>query len=158
VERFVQPEGCIVCRDDELPLGMHVLAETPTVEAMSMESVPLPGYVRVTSKKHVVEPFDLEVEDQKLCWTGAMLVARGVADVIRPTKMNYEIHGITVPHLRMHLLPRTANDVYVGYVIHHRVQFEQSAKDLETLKTGIVTRLREAGRLAQRFRGAPAEA
>ena len=65
----MQPEGCIVCRDDELPLGMHVLAETPTVEAMSMESVPLPGYVCVTNKKHVVEPFDLEVEDQKLFWT-----------------------------------------------------------------------------------------
>ena len=31
-----------------------------------MESVPIPGYVCVTSKKHVVEPFDLEVEDQKL--------------------------------------------------------------------------------------------
>jgi diadenosine tetraphosphate (Ap4A) HIT family hydrolase len=87
-----------------------------------------------------------------------MLVARGVADVIRPTKMNYEIHGNTVPHLHMHLFPRTANDVYVGYAIHQRVQFEQSAKDLETLKTGIVARLREAGRLAQRFRGAPAEA
>ena len=36
----------------------------------------------------------------------------------------------------------------VGYVIHHRVEFEQSAKDLEDLKTGIVARLRETKRLA----------
>ncbi len=36
----------------------------------------------------------------------------------------------------------------VGYVIYHRVEFEQSAKDLEDLMTGIVVRLREAERLA----------
>jgi hypothetical protein len=30
-------------------------------------------------------------------WTDAMLVARGVADVLSPTKMNYEVHGNTIP-------------------------------------------------------------
>ena len=143
-----RPEGCIVCRDERSPSGMHVLAETPMVEVTSMESVPLPGYVCITSKKHAVEPFDLSVEDQGLFWTDAMLVARGVADVLSPTKMNYEIHGNTIPHLHMHLFPRTAGDVYVGYVIHHRVQFEQSTRDLQDLKTSIVARLREAKRLA----------
>ena len=151
VERWnslCSPEGCIVCREEDLPSGMHVLAETPMVEAMSMERVPLAGYVCVTSKKHAVEPFELDVEDQRLFWTDSMLVARGVADVLRPTKMNYEIHGNTIPHLHMHLFPRTAGDVYVGYVIHHRVQFEQSTRDLQDLKTSIVARLREAKRLA----------
>jgi diadenosine tetraphosphate (Ap4A) HIT family hydrolase len=62
--------------------------------------------------------------------------------------MNHEIHGNTIPRLHMHLFPRTAGDVYVGYVIHHRVEFEQSTQDLEALKTGIVARLREAKRLA----------
>jgi len=102
---------------------MHLLAETPMVEAVSAESDPLPGYVFVTSKKHAVEPFDLSVDDQRWFWTDAMLVARGVTDVLSPTKMNYEIHGNTIRHLRMHLFPRTAGDVYV---IHHRVEFEQS--------------------------------
>lgn len=142
-----RPEDCIVCQDVEFPLGMHVLAETSMVEAVSMESVPLPGYVCVTSKKHAVEPFDLDIEDQRLFWTDAMLVAGGVADVLGPTKMNYEIHGNTIPHLHMHLFPRTAGDVYVGYMIHHRVRFEHSPQDLENLKTGIVARLREAERL-----------
>src|SRR5215213_5483852 len=90
VERWnalCRPEGCVVCRDDELPSGMYVLAETPMVEAMSMESVPLPGYVCVTSNKHAVEPFDLSVEDQRWFWTDAMLIARGVADAVRPAKM-----------------------------------------------------------------------
>lgn len=68
VERWnalCSPEGCIVCRDEGLPSGMHLLAETPMVEAVSAESVPLPGYVFVTSKKHAVEPFDLSVDDQR---------------------------------------------------------------------------------------------
>ena len=151
VERWnalCRPEGCVVCRDDELPSGMYVLAETPMVEAMSMESVPLPGYVCVTSKKHAVEPFDLSVEDQRWFWTDAMLVAKGVADAVRPAKMNYEIHGNTIPHLHMHLFPRAAGDAYVGYPIHHRVEFEHSTEDLRGLKTAIVARLREAERLA----------
>jgi diadenosine tetraphosphate (Ap4A) HIT family hydrolase len=151
VERWnalCSPEGCIVCSDEGLPSGMHLLAETPMVEALSAENVPLSGYVCVTSKRHAVEPFDLSVEDQRWFWTDAMLVAKGVADVLRPTKMNHEIHGNTIPHLHMHLFPRTAGDVYVGYVIHHRVEFEQSTQDLEALKTGIVARLREAKRLA----------
>ena len=89
---------------------MHLLGETPMVEVISAESVPLPGYVFVASKKHAVESFDLSVEDQRWFWTDAMLVARGVAYVLRPTKMNYEIHGNTIPHLHMHLFPRTAGD------------------------------------------------
>lgn len=113
-----------------------------------MESVPIPGYVCVTSKKHAVEPFDLAAEDQRLFWTDAMLIAQGVSDVRRPIKMNYEIHSNTIPHLHMHLFPRTAGDVYVGYPIHHRVEFEHSAEDLGGLKTAIVARLRQAERLS----------
>ena len=113
VERWnalCSPEGCIACQNEGLPSRMHLLGETPMVEVISAESVPLPGYVFVASKKHAVESFDLSVEDQRWFWTDAMLVARGVADVLRPTKMNYEIHGNTIPHLHMHLFPRTAGD------------------------------------------------
>ncbi len=46
-----------------------------------------------------------------------MAVARGVAKAVHPVKMNYEIHGNTIPHLHMHLFPRTPDDPYVGYVI-----------------------------------------
>ena len=67
------------------------------------------------------------------------------ADVLSPTKMNYEIHGNTIPHLHMHLFPRTAGEVYVGYVIHHRVEFEQSTKDLEDRHHHPASRGQETG-------------
>jgi len=30
-------------------------------------------------------------------------------------QMNYDIHGDTIPDLHMHLFPRSAGDVYMGY-------------------------------------------
>ena len=33
-------------------------------------------------------------------------MAQGLAEAIGPAKMNYEIHGNTIPHLHMHLLSR----------------------------------------------------
>ena len=66
-----------------------------------------------------------------------MAVARGVANVIRPVKMNYEIHGNTGPRLHMHLFPRAPGDVYVGYVNHCRNVFTRTADDLELLRAAI---------------------
>ena len=141
-------DGCIVCMDSPMPKGMHVIAETSMVRAVSNEQVTITGYVCVTCKKHAIEPFELTVEEQREFWTDSMLIAQGVADVIRPIKMNYEIHGNTMPHLHMHLFPRIPGDVYVGYPIHNRATFDHSSEDLENLKQGIIKRLRKAGRLS----------
>ena len=126
----------------------HILAETPVLRVASFEQVSIPGYVCTTCKKHAVEPFDLTIEDQRDFWTDSMLVAQGVADVIQPIKMNYEIHGNTMAHLHMHLFPRTPGDIYVGYVVHSRAKFTHTPEDLEKLKQGVVKRLVQAGRLS----------
>jgi diadenosine tetraphosphate (Ap4A) HIT family hydrolase len=78
-----------------------------------------------------------------------MLVAQGLADVLRPVKMNYEIHGNTIPHLHMHLFPRTPGDVYVGYVIHSRAHFTRSQEELQAMRAGIRARLAEQNRLVR---------
>jgi diadenosine tetraphosphate (Ap4A) HIT family hydrolase len=54
-----------------------------------------------------------------------MALARALSEALRPVKMNYEIHGNTLPHLHMHLLPRQPDDAFVGRPIdlkefHHR--------------------------------------
>jgi diadenosine tetraphosphate (Ap4A) HIT family hydrolase len=38
-------------------------------------------------------------------WSESMLVAEAVDSVVRPVKMNYEIHGNTLPHLHLHFSP-----------------------------------------------------
>ena len=78
-----------------------------------------------------------------------MATAQGLADVLKSAKMNYEIHGNTVPHLHMHIYPRMPGDGYVGYPNHNRHTFTRSADDLGKMATGVRSRLREAGRLIE---------
>ena len=66
----------------------------------------MPGYVCVVSKHHVEEPYELPPDEMGAFWRESMLVARTVAELLRPSKLNYEIHGNTIPHLHMHLYPR----------------------------------------------------
>jgi diadenosine tetraphosphate (Ap4A) HIT family hydrolase len=68
-----------------------------------------------------------------------MLVARALNDELRPTKMNYEIHGNTVPHLHLHLYPRSARDPFVDKPIDGSARlFERSPQDLDRLRGAIV--------------------
>jgi lincosamide nucleotidyltransferase A/C/D/E len=138
-------EGCPVC---ELgPPELEVLAETPACWITAAREATLPGYVCVTSKRHVVEPYELSDDEQARFWLDATAAARGVADVVKPVKMNYEIHGNTVPHLHMHLFPRQPGDVYVGFVIHNRAWFSRDSEELARIADGIRRRLGARRRL-----------
>jgi diadenosine tetraphosphate (Ap4A) HIT family hydrolase len=71
---------------------------------------PLPGYACLVAKRHVREPFELPMRDRAAFWEDAMHAAKVLAGIFQPVKMNYEIHGNTIPHLHMHLYPRMASD------------------------------------------------
>ena len=80
----------------------------------------LPGYVAVVAKRHVIEPFELPASSGFAFWRDVMLVAKALADLFSPLKMNYEIHGNTIPHLHVHLYPRFPADPFVGRPIDPR--------------------------------------
>jgi diadenosine tetraphosphate (Ap4A) HIT family hydrolase len=152
--RLCTPEGCPICtneahRPPDAPPPDWILAETPILWATAGEDGSLPGYACVCCKRHVVEPFELSPQEQAEFWQDSMLVAQGLADVLRPVKMNYEIHGNTVPHLHMHLFPRTPGDLYVGYVIHSRAHFTRSREELQAMRAGIRARLAAQNRLVR---------
>jgi diadenosine tetraphosphate (Ap4A) HIT family hydrolase len=99
---------------------------------------PLPGYVCVVSKAHVCEPFELSAEEQTTFWADSMKVAAAVSDVHAPIKMNYEIHGNTLPHLHLHVFPRQRDDPYVGGPIDpRRASFHRSAAEIAALSAAI---------------------
>jgi len=110
-ETRCQPEGCVVCVAGR-PFG--ILAELAHSWVTTDPEVALFGYVCVISKVHVVEPYDLTDAQLFSFFKEAMDVARIVSHIINPIKMNYEIHGNTLPHLHMHLLPRKIDDGFVG--------------------------------------------
>ncbi len=99
---------------------------------------PLPGYVAVVSKRHVVEPFELSAGEQMAFWLDALRAAKALVDLFQPIKMNYEIHGNTIPHLHMHLYPRTKDDPYTGGPIDPRkASFSRSDADLERIRRAL---------------------
>jgi diadenosine tetraphosphate (Ap4A) HIT family hydrolase len=99
----------------------------------------LPGYTAVFAKRHVREPFELDDRERDAWWSDCMLVAQAIAEVFRPAKLNYEIHGNTIEHLHLHLFPRLPGDAFEGRPIdprepkHHVTTPEQ----VEALKNAV---------------------
>lgn len=124
--------ACPICANGE---PLDVVAEFATTWITAQVEAPLPGYVCVVSKRHVVEPFELPSLELIAFWEESMLAARALSELYRPTKMNYEIHGNTILHLHLHLYPRFADDPYVGGPIDARLAaFRRSPEQLSEMR------------------------
>jgi diadenosine tetraphosphate (Ap4A) HIT family hydrolase len=135
--RYVQSvdgseSSCPICANGK---PLDVVAELETTWITAQADAPLPGYVCVVCKRHVIEPFELPESELIAFWQEAMLAARTVKELYRPLKMNYEIHGNTIPHLHLHLYPRFADDPYVGGPIDTRLaSFSRSPEQLSAIR------------------------
>jgi diadenosine tetraphosphate (Ap4A) HIT family hydrolase len=135
--RYLQPmespdPSCPICARGE---PLDIVAELATTWITAPVEVPLPGYVCVVSKRHVVEPYQLPSRQLVAFWEEAMLAARIVSELFQPRKMNYEIHGNTIPHLHLHLYPRFAGDPCEGGPIDGaRALFSRSPEQLSEIR------------------------
>ena len=93
------------------------------------------------SPKGVEFPALPSVDDDPVgAWEGVQAaIARALADLFKPTKMNYEIHGNTVPHLHMHLYPRYQGDPYQGGPIDNRARFSRTAEEIEAIRWAVAS-------------------
>lgn len=67
-----------------------------------------------------------------------MSVAAALSEAERPSKMNCEIHGNTIPNLHLHLYPRFAGDPFQGRPIDGRsTAFMRSAEDIARLRAAF---------------------
>jgi diadenosine tetraphosphate (Ap4A) HIT family hydrolase len=140
------PQGCPWCHGPGPPVE-DVIAETDTCWVTAPLEATLPGYVCVSLKSHAIEPYELDDDARAAFFADAMAVARGVAKAVRPVKMNYEIHGNTIPHLHMHLFPRAPGDLYVGFVITSRVHITRTPEQIEAIALAVRAALTESSRL-----------
>src|SRR5438034_8171767 len=108
---------CPICRRGR---PLDVVAVLPSAWVSAPPRAALPGYVAVVSKRHVVEPFELSASAGFAFWRDVLVVAKALTDLFSPVKMNYEIHGNTIPHLHVHLYPRFQADPFVGRPIDSR--------------------------------------
>jgi diadenosine tetraphosphate (Ap4A) HIT family hydrolase len=128
--------ACIICRNGG---PLDVIADLPTTWVTAPPSAPLPGYACVVAKRHVSEPFELDEPELSAFWTESMSVAAALSELVQPSKMNYEIHGNTIPHLHLHLFPRFAGDPFQGGPIDGRSSaFERSPEDIARLGAAMV--------------------
>jgi diadenosine tetraphosphate (Ap4A) HIT family hydrolase len=91
-----------------------VIAESQVTWVASWDEVTCRGYTCIISKRHVVEPYELAPDELARFFSDMAVVARAVDELFRPVKLNYEIHGNTLPHLHVNLFPRYVGDPFEG--------------------------------------------
>jgi diadenosine tetraphosphate (Ap4A) HIT family hydrolase len=111
-------EECGVCRRGVPPDALAVL----DVSWVGMgEDAPMRGYCFLMfHPRHAVELHDLSREEGAAFMHDIQRVSRAVQLVTGAVKMNYEVHGNTVPHLHAHLFPRYVGDPFEGKPIDPR--------------------------------------
>jgi diadenosine tetraphosphate (Ap4A) HIT family hydrolase len=102
---------CWTCADG--PRGI-LIAESSSAWVTTRKEVPCRGNVTIFTKRHVVEPYELPTDELQAFFATVATVARAIDEVVRPVKLNYEIHGNTNPHLHLHLFPRYPGDAFEG--------------------------------------------
>lgn len=126
---------CPICAEGR---PLDVVAELDASWVSAPSRAPLPGYVCVTAREHVVEPFDLPGLDRRRYMEELLAVARAIRDATGAEKMNYEIHGNSVPHLHTHLFPRYPGDPFEGRPIDGSSEgFERTAEEIERLAAAV---------------------
>lgn len=116
-----------------------MLVELPSAWVTAAADAPLPGYVCIVSRVHVEEPFQLIGEARRAWWDTVSSVAEAVMGATGAPKLNYEIHGNTIPHLHLHLYPRHTGDPFEGSPIDPRQgpPAHRTPSDLARLRDAI---------------------
>jgi diadenosine tetraphosphate (Ap4A) HIT family hydrolase len=107
----IETTQCPICSGGH---PLDVIAELDATWVTAQPVAVLPGYACVVARRHVREPFQLPDDEMIAFWRESMAVARALSSLLEPRKMNYEIHGNSIPHLHLHLYPRFPGDPFEG--------------------------------------------
>jgi diadenosine tetraphosphate (Ap4A) HIT family hydrolase len=115
--KWVRGDDCPICRDiDTAP----AVAELEVCRLMMSEDAPMRGYAWLPVRRHVVELHELTDAEGAAFMRDVRRVSRAIAVATDAVKLNYEIHGNTVPHLHLHIFPRYRGDPFEGRPIDPR--------------------------------------
>ena len=137
-QRLSKEENCPVCQAASMPDGMVDIVELPH-SWLSAEPVDcLRGACHLVTKKHAIELFDLSEAELAGLMQEVAQCARALKVVTGAIKINYEIHGNTVPHLHVHLYPRYLDDPFPGRAIDYTQRRNQYADgEFEAFVSGM---------------------
>jgi diadenosine tetraphosphate (Ap4A) HIT family hydrolase len=141
-EALYRGEECPICCEGR-PSG--IIAELKvTYLTMSSES-PMRGYCCLVLKRHTVELHELSTDEGAAFMKDMQRVAKALQAITGAVKLNYEIHGNTIPHLHVHLFPRYKGDAFEGGPIDPRLIQESAYKagEFENFRHRLLERLSE---------------
>ena len=104
-------QTCVICRRGQ-PRDLVAALEASWLT--SNEDAPLHGYACLVFRRHAVELHDLTIPEAAAYMRDLQRVSRAVKEVTRAVKMNYEIHGNSLPHLHTRFYPRRPGDPFDG--------------------------------------------
>ncbi len=144
--RLTGGEGCAICRAGG-PTNVIAELETSWV-AMGEDSPPLPGSCALFFRRHAVELHDLSPDEGAAYMRDIQHLSRVLAAAAGTVKMNYEVHGNTIPHLHMHFFPRHVGDPFEGGPINPRAPGSgRTAGEHAEIRRRVTAALREGTRL-----------
>jgi diadenosine tetraphosphate (Ap4A) HIT family hydrolase len=112
-EQFSRIEGCPVCQNWPHPEGEVLIKEFPNSWLIATEKTScLWGQCCIVAKTHAVELYDLNESELLNYMKEVQVVAKALKEITNAIKINYEIHGNTIPHLHMHLFPRYVKEPF----------------------------------------------
>ena len=100
---------------------MDVIAELEGSWLTMQESAPVRGYVCLVAPTHVIELHDMTEKAATTFMRDARAVSRALSTVTGAVKLNYEVHGNSLPHFHMHFFPRYVGDQFEGMSIDPRL-------------------------------------
>ncbi|HEY1404896.1 MAG TPA: HIT family protein [Pyrinomonadaceae bacterium] len=116
--RLLDAGTCPVCLRGR---PLDIIAELDASFLMAGEDSPMKGYCFLLFKRHAVELYELSSQEATAFMQDVQRAARAVHEITGAVKLNYEIHGNTIPHLHLHLFPRYAGDAFENQPINPRL-------------------------------------
>lgn len=141
---WADPENCPVCHAEESdnPPVLIKEMEHSWLECEKEAQGCLFGKCHVLSKVHSVHFYDMAESDMAGFMSDVQKAARALHKVTGAVKINYEIHGNSMPHLHVHLFPRYLDDDFPSGPIDYR-KTEPSPYESDEEFEWFVGRMRE---------------
>lgn len=108
---LVNGASCPICRAG---VPLDVVAELEVSWVTMSEDAALPGYCCLVFRRHAVELHHLTAEEAGAYMRDIQRLSRAIESATGSVKLNYEIHGNTIPHLHVHFFPRYVGDPFEG--------------------------------------------
>ncbi len=121
--KMAKKESCPICQGVESPHPPVLIKEMEYswLECIIEAQGCLFGKCHIISKVHSEHFYDMSSIDMGNFMSDVQKAAKSLHKVTGAIKINYEIHGNTVPHLHVHLFPRYIDDNFPSSPIEYRL-------------------------------------